>query len=241
VEYFTRFSVPSEKHKKVALSEVICKMRRFSSIMNTVLDELTTFFSSLHAGNDPEKADASTAFMYEIFPELKDSTNIRFKEPSKKAVRRFRSSGYQPAPLDKSRWAHNFRIERTRRHVVEVADLSLRVVPRLSDRLSKLDAHREEHSIHNANRQEALMKSMDLFPWRKCRIVFMKSYVASSTQVGSGVPALKNTSNGVNGHKAFDSLTQEAISDTSKSQRPDANGVQNSKYPGTNFWEGDSG
>jgi hypothetical protein len=58
--------------------------------------------------------------MLEIFPELKESTNIFFMAPSKKSLRRFPST-LSPVPLSREMWSHNFYKERVRQGVHEVA------------------------------------------------------------------------------------------------------------------------
>lgn len=74
--------------------------------------------------------------MFDIFPELHNSSEIIFLSPSKKAIRRFPTCDPAPKPLRSTFWAQKILDDRIRVYVAEIADLSLRVVPSLMERLN---------------------------------------------------------------------------------------------------------
>ena len=85
-----------------------------------------------------DEADRSSELFLQLFPELRDSTNIFFVAPSNKALRRFPSaSGTTPSVLDQSLWAHRILDDRIRHHTAEIADISLHCVP---ERMKRLEA-----------------------------------------------------------------------------------------------------
>lgn len=100
--------------------------------------------------------------MLELFPELRHTTNIIFSESAKKGSRLFRRNQNLPKQLEESMWAHTFLSSRIHNHVYEVADLTLRVVPRLSAQLSVLDWRAGEAIQADRRRQEAALMARGL-------------------------------------------------------------------------------
>jgi hypothetical protein len=115
--------------------------------------------------------------MLDIFPELKDSTNIIFLEPSKKGLKRFRHSGNVPEPLESPMFAHLSLSSRIHQHVREVADLSLRKVPALSFKFTTLDQARDELTRKEMYRQQSLIYVSKCKSWAQCRLLLMKELV----------------------------------------------------------------
>lgn len=61
----------------------------------------------------------------EVFPELEESSNIIFKTPSKKALKRFASVNPCPPRLGRSHWAHSILKDTISRNIREVAVSSI--------------------------------------------------------------------------------------------------------------------
>lgn len=76
--------------------------------------------------------------MVELFPELEVSTNILYRELSSKVKRRFTKAIAVPKPLERDMWAHEFLSNRIRANIREVADVSIRIVPKVMARLEKV-------------------------------------------------------------------------------------------------------
>lgn len=93
-------------------------------------------------GMQYSQASDSVALMLELFPELADSTNLIYREPSKKGIRRLKSSSTLPGALEPSERAHTMLQDRIHRNVRLVAEIGLLRVPSLSIHLSKLDEPR---------------------------------------------------------------------------------------------------
>ena len=112
-EIVSNFSIPTkDKQRKAALANVLwCNL---------------------------QEADRSSELFLQLFPELRDSTNIFFMAPSKRALRRFpSSSGTTPSVLDQSMWAHRILDDRIRHNTAEIADITLHCVP---ERMKPLEA-----------------------------------------------------------------------------------------------------
>jgi hypothetical protein len=69
--------------------------------------------------------------MLELFPELLDSPEFFFAQPSKKALRRFPSVEPMPRQLSIAMRADRVLDDRIRSNVAEVADVTMRIVPSL--------------------------------------------------------------------------------------------------------------
>jgi hypothetical protein len=78
-----------------------------------------------------DEADHSSDLMMELFPELLDSPEFFFSQPSKKAMRRFPAVEPMPRQLSIAMRAERILDDRIRSNVAEVADVTLRIVPSL--------------------------------------------------------------------------------------------------------------
>ena len=151
LEYLEKFGLlAKDKKKKGALSEAIWRMA--------------------------DLADQSASFMFEVFPELKDSTNILFVKPSQKGLRRFRPQDTLPGPLDRAMWAHTLLDDRIRRNLKEVALAGLVRIPSLTAKLGALDKKRETR----VDRRIGLTRNGDT--WEQCRLAFMREFFSEARQ-----------------------------------------------------------
>lgn len=209
--YFQRFAVPlKDRLKKVSLAEIICKhscVRFFAVKLSNVISV------TLVAGKVFDQAGDSTTLVLELFPELKESSNIHFRDPSKKGIRRLKhNSIILPGPLEPDECAHNVLQDRIRRNVVEVADLSLRRVSQLSVKLAIPHAVDPGSGYQKAELRKAKMRATRTANWRVCRLVIVRGFVSRHMRSSIQKKASKNP---------FDSH----------------GGKEN--YPGENFWESD--
>ena len=94
--------------------------------------------------------------MNSLFPELHDTTNLTFVTPSKKGKNRFQSADPELRPLDRDMCVELIVSDLIRGHVLLIADLSLRMVPKLMDRLSSKHLKRREWTVTWANKLEAV-------------------------------------------------------------------------------------
>jgi hypothetical protein len=117
--------------------------------------------------------------MLELFPELRDSTNIVFIRPSQKGMRRFRSQDPIPDPLDRAMWAHTLLDERIRRNLKEVAVAGLCKIPSLMSRLAKSgDSQRD---MAASQRQEkAALRAHEGESWELCRLRLMREFFSDA-------------------------------------------------------------
>lgn len=116
--------------------------------------------------------------MLELFPELKDFSDLHFREPTKKTKSRFKYSQFRPDPLEQRMRARTLVRERIRRNVLLVADNSLRLVPVLSLRFVELDEQRSQ-AKREVNRRlylrmGSIIKTQDL---SEARLALMKDLV----------------------------------------------------------------
>jgi hypothetical protein len=120
-------------------------------------------------------ADESRIVIMQLFPELKQSSDICFVELPKKGVaRRFRAAEAAPEPLDSSLCAHTLLEDRIRHHVAEVASSCMLHVPQLTLRLARSRGITE---IGSQRQRRAAMSAQGLFEWEECRLEMMKSLV----------------------------------------------------------------
>jgi hypothetical protein len=124
---------------------------------------------------DIDLADESRLVIMQLFPELKQASNICLLEIPKKGMgSRFRAAEAAPAPLDSSLCAHSLLEDRIRHHVSEVASTCMLHVPQLTLRLSRSRGRTE---IGSQRQRRAAMSSRGLFAWEECRLEMMKSLI----------------------------------------------------------------
>jgi hypothetical protein len=117
--------------------------------------------------------------MLELFPELRDSTNIVFIRPSQKGLRRFRSQDRIPDPLDRAMWAHTLLDERIRRNLKEVASAGLCEIPSLMARLAKSGiSQRDMAAIQRQER--AALRAHEGERWERCRLRLMREFFSEA-------------------------------------------------------------
>ena len=120
--------------------------------------------------------------MMELFPEVKDYSDMNFREPCKKTRGRFKASGFRPDPLEPRLRVHLLYQDRIRRNVRAVADASLRIVPSLLLRLAPME---EERKVKRrvSNRQLYLrMRNLQVQQLSDVRVAVMKDLVKHSAQ-----------------------------------------------------------
>jgi hypothetical protein len=127
--------------------------------------------------------DASAIFMYSIFPELYDSTNISFMTPSKKGSRRFPSADPDPKPIDRDMCVELIVSNIIRNHLLKIASLSLKVVPKLMDRLSNSHQKHREWTSTWAKKLEAVKIVHGLKSKQDAGIFLIKTLLAAPTNV----------------------------------------------------------
>jgi len=181
--------------------------------------------------------------MLELFPELKDSTNIFFIEPTKKGLRRFRSSELLPGPLEEAMWAHTLLDTRIRQNVKEVASLRLGRVPALLDRLNKTDDRHED----TIRQQQAIMKSRGYTEWKQCRLEIMKDFLLPSEQNsnmtvinGAGSRHSEESDLKSSATVRTSNLTTKSLPGADFWANDDATKKREQAYPGQNFWDDQS-
>jgi hypothetical protein len=117
--------------------------------------------------------------MLELFPELRDSTNIVFIRPSQKGLRRFRSQDRIPDPLDRAMWAHTLLDERIRRNLKEVALAGLCEIPSLMSRLAKSGGTlRDLAAIQRQGK--AALRAHEGESWELCRLRLMREFFSDA-------------------------------------------------------------
>ena len=204
-----------------------------------VLLNFNTLFST---GSKYNQAADSAALMLELFPELKYSTNIFFIEPTKKGLKRFRSSENLPGPLEEAMWAHTLLDTRIRRNVKEVASLGLGRVPTLMLRLSAL----EQRDVDSVRRQKAMMRARGSTDWKQCRLEIMKDFF-SPPKHSSQSTATNGVGTKHPGELEPEIPTSVKTSDPATGSLPgaefwidDDTKKPEQAYPGQNFWDDDS-
>jgi hypothetical protein len=146
------------------------------------------------AGSDHSLADESSKLMMELFPELKDFSDMHFREPCKKTKGRFKLSGFRPNPLEPRLRAHVVFRERIQRDVRAVADASLRSVPELLLRLVPL-TEKQRADRRDCNRQ--LYLRMNAFKTQdpsELRVSIMRDFLYSK------MPTLPGSAGGQTGN-----------------------------------------
>lgn len=151
----------------------------------------------MRPGNVYAKANDSSAFMLEFFPELQHSPDMHFRDPSKKGVRRAKKlSSITPRPLDKHLCIHTLYGDRLRRNVREVADASLRVVPSLTLRMSKLEDKRRRRDLRDRRLQGIMVDTRKMPDWSSCRLAMMKDFLALRGEFTASTPSTKKSRSG---------------------------------------------
>ena len=161
----------AEKRKKVAVANALCK---YSDVYKS--DPVRSPFlicCYLSPGNDFDDADASARVTSEIFPELKNSSDIFFREPSKKALRRIPANNPMPEPLSADLWTTTSLTRRIARDVAEVADTAMRKVPVLTEVFNKGQGPRQSQQTCVATLRESGMGDRDR------RLVLMRDLLAN--------------------------------------------------------------
>jgi hypothetical protein len=131
----------------------------------------------LLAGSDHTLADESSKLMMELFPELKDLSDMHFREPCKKTRGRFKAFGFRPNPLEPRMRAHEVFRERVQRGVRSVADASLRSVPDLLLRLAPM-TETQRADRRDCNRQLYLrMNSFKTQDPSEVRVSIMRDFL----------------------------------------------------------------
>lgn len=123
----------------------------------------------------------------ELFPELKDLSDMHFREPCKKTKGRFKLSGFRPNPLEPRMRAHVVFRDRIQQDVRVVADASLRSVPDLLLRLAPL-TQKQRADRRDCNRQLYLrMNSFKTQDPSELRVSIMRDFLhpTKSTLPGS--------------------------------------------------------
>jgi hypothetical protein len=116
--------------------------------------------------------------MIELFPELRDSTNIVFIRPSQKGLRRFRSQDRTPDPLDRAMWAHTLFDERIRRNLKEVASAGLCEIPSLFSRLVTSGSQRDKVAFQR--QEKAAISAHEGESWERCRLRVMAEFFSDA-------------------------------------------------------------
>jgi hypothetical protein len=129
---------------------------------------------TLFLGDKFETANESMTFMLTLFPELQESTNIIFREPSKKGQRRFRALHHAAPPLPREQWAHIVLDERIRRNMREVASHALLTVPALTLMLAHLEPKATHASV--IRRRQAIQRTYGANNWKLARLELMREY-----------------------------------------------------------------
>jgi hypothetical protein len=117
--------------------------------------------------------------MLELFPELRDSTNIVFIRPSQKGLRRFRSQDHIPDPLDRAMWAHTLLDERIRRNLKEVASAGLCEIPSLISRLAISGGIKRDMAAIQRQEKGAL-RAHEGESWERCRLRLMREFFSEA-------------------------------------------------------------
>jgi hypothetical protein len=124
--------------------------------------------------------------MMELFPELKDYSDMNFREPCKKTRGRFKASSFRPDPLEPRLRAHLLYRDRIRRHVRAVADASLRIVPSLLLRLAPMEEKRKAKRRDSNRHLYLRMRNLQVQQLSDVRVAVMKELVKGSTQFQRG-------------------------------------------------------
>lgn len=175
-----------------------------------------------------EEAGRSAELFIKLFPELRDSTNIFFMQPSKKALRRFPLSNIAlPLPLlDETMWAHRILDDRIRHHTTEIADISLHQIPARMDRLEK--ALPSKRCKAQSRMIKSVMSSRSMSNESMARLVIIRKALFGTADVATAPHIVEAEPTG--------SLNRKARNASDKS-----NGVSIAAFPGANFWEQDDG
>jgi hypothetical protein len=169
--------------------------------------------------------------MLELFPELRNSTNIVFIRPSQKGLRRFRSQDRIPDPLDRAMWAHTLFDERIRRNLKEVASAGLCEIPSLFSRLVTSGSQRDKAAIQR--QEKAARRAHEGESWERCRLRLMTEFFSDARR---GTPRSTRKLNEVSSSSSRPrfSLPAKLHADT-KSSEKSTQAVRMS-LPGDNFW-----
>jgi hypothetical protein len=127
--------------------------------------------------------------MLELFPELKDFSDMNFREPSKKTKGRFKSSYTRPDPLEPRLRSHALFQERIHRSVIMVADASMRLVPALLPRLLPIDERVEAEKQEINRRLYLRMSNTSENDLSSIRVVVMKELI--QTRLGMEPSSVK--------------------------------------------------
>lgn len=195
-ELFSNFLFPQkEKRRKVAIANILW--------------------------SNYEECDRSAEVMLQLFPELRESTDMFFMLPSKKALRRFPSSNTIPSLLERSMWAHRILDDRIRRGVCEVADCSLRRVPSLTIRL---ECRSGSKSLEAKSRLlKATMSERRISDKSVAKRIIIQEVLLGKARADDSI-TLDRANAGLGGPGAGQSKKTNA-----------------SSLPGANFWEGGRG
>ncbi|KAL7579118.1 hypothetical protein ACA910_019148 [Epithemia clementina (nom. ined.)] len=131
-----------------------------------------------------DHADESAALMYELFPELRNSDTLRFVEPSRKGIRRFRYDIRPVAEFETTTLrAQKLVDDRVRKNVSSVASAGMCQIPVLLNSPSKegfpTREQKIQHIIGSEHRRTALTKAHAFKTWKHCRLHLMKALVAN--------------------------------------------------------------
>jgi hypothetical protein len=170
--------------------------------------------------------------MLELFPELRDSTNMVFIRPSQKGLRRFKSQDRIPDPLDRAMWAHTLLDERIRRNLKEVAYAGLCEMPSLLSRLVKSDGSQRDMAA--IQRQEkAALRAHERESWERCRFRLMREFFSDARR-GTPKSAWKPNDLPSSDRRPRFSLPANLHVDKSSDKSTRAGRMS---LPGDNFWD----
>ena len=136
-----------------------------------------------------DQASESAALMYELFPELRNSDTLRFVEPSRKGIRRFRYDMKPVADFETTTLrAQKLVDDRIRNNVSLVASAGLCRIPVLmhhpsSSQVVEVKNHshaKRERRSDQRRRQQALMQVGGYKSWSQCRLHWMQALVSNS-------------------------------------------------------------
>jgi hypothetical protein len=169
--------------------------------------------------------------MLELFPELRDSTNIVFIRPSQKGLRRFRSQDRTPDPLDQAMWAHTLLDERIRRNLKEVASAGLCEIPSLMSRLA-ISGGIKRNMAAIQRKEKAALRAHEGESWERCRLRLMREFFSEARGGTLRIAGKVNTLPPSDRRPRF-SLPANLHLDKSSDK---ATGAGRMSLPGDNFW-----
>ena len=154
-------------------------------------------------------AKQSAMLMYKLFPELKNSDTLRFVEPSRKGIRRFRYDFTIPAADYETLRAQKVIDDRIRRNVSLVASVGMCRIPSLLSKLNGFlqDGEKSTNGKNEANRRQrqqeekekkfgseqrrlASTRARGFQNWQDCSFFLMQA-LAENRLIGDAPPVVR--------------------------------------------------